>query len=99
MVLWVAAKLDDALDPDNGTPLWTYNAKVRVDSSPVIAGNRVYFGAGALIALDLATGTEVWRFETGASITASPAIAAGRLIIGATDGVIYSFGQEVIGNE
>ena len=92
-------KMVHALDPDNGTPLWTYNAKVRVDSSPVIAGNRVYFGAGALIALDLATGTEVWRFETGASITASPAIAAGRLIIGATDGVIYSFGQEVIGNE
>ena len=88
-----------ALDPDTGMPLWTYNAKARVDSSPVIAGDRVYFGAGALIALNIDTGTEVWRFESGASITASPAIADGHLIIGATDGVIYSFGQKVKGNE
>ena len=92
-------KMVHALDPNTGIPLWTYNAKARVDSSPVIAGNRVYFGAGALIALNIATGTEVWRFESGASITASPAIANGRLIIGTTDGVIYSFGQEVKGNE
>ena len=72
----------------------------RVDAAfygtPTIAGDRVYFGAGALIALELKSGTEVWRFETGAPITASPAVAAGRLVIGATDGVLYCFGQKAI---
>ena len=92
-------KLVHALDPDTGAPLWTFAAGSRVDSSPTIAGDRVYFGAGALIALELATGAEVWRFETGAPIAASPAIAAGRLVIGATDGVLYCFGQEVKENE
>lgn len=89
-------KLVHALDPETGQALWTYPAGSRVDSSPVIAGDRVYFGAGALIALELKSGTEVWRFETGAPITASPAVAAGRLVIGATDGVLYCFGQKAI---
>ena len=66
-----------------------------MDSSPVIAGDYIYVGARALIALALASGAEVWRFETGAAIAASPAIAAGRLVIGATDGVLYCFGKEV----
>ena len=88
-------KLIHALAPETGAVQWTHPAGGRVDSSPVIAGDRVYFGAGALIALDLKSGVEVWRYETGAAITASPAVAAGRLVIGATDGVLYCFGQEV----
>lgn len=88
-------KLVHALDPATGQALWTYAAGARVDSSPVIAGDRVYFGAGAVIGLDLASGAEVWRYETGASISASPAVAAGRLVIGATDGTVYCFGQKV----
>ena len=86
-------KMVHALDPDTGQALWTFAAGGRVDSSPVIVGDLVFFGAGALIALDLATGREAWRFETGASITASPAVASDRLVIGATDGVLYCFGQ------
>ena len=66
-----------------------------MDSSPVIAGDYIYVGARALIALALASGAEVWRFETGAAIAASPAIAADHLVIGATDGVLYCFGKEV----
>ena len=88
-------KIVHALDPQTGQPLWTFAAGARVDSSPVIAGDYIYIGARALIALVLTSGTEVWRFETGAPIAASPAIAAGRLVIGATDGVLYCFGKEV----
>lgn len=88
-------KLVHALDPQTGQPLWTFAAGARVDSSPVIAGDYIYVGARALIALALASGAEVWRFETGAAIAASPAIAAGRLVIGATDGVLYCFGKEI----
>ena len=88
-------KLVHALDPQTGQPLWTFAAGARVDSSPVIAGEYIYVGTRALIALALASGTEVWRFETGAAIAASPAIAADRLVIGATDGVLYCFGKEI----
>ena len=88
-------KLVHALNPQTGQPLWTFAAGARVDSSPVIAGDYIYVGARALIALALASGAEVWRFETGAAIAASPAIAADHLVIGATDGVLYCFRKEV----
>ena len=87
-------KLLHALDPQTGQLLWTVAAGARVDSSPVIAGEYLYVGADALLALALASGAEVWRFETGEALAASPAVAAGRLVIGATDGVLYCFGRE-----
>ena len=58
-------KLVHALDPQTGQLLWTFAAGARVDSSPVIAGDYIYVGARALIALALASGAEVWRFENG----------------------------------
>ncbi len=88
-------KLVHALDPQTGQSLWTFAAGARVDSSPVIAGEYIYVGARALIAIAMASGAEVWRFETGAAITASPAIAASRLVMGATDGVLYCFAKAV----
>src|SRR5690606_16096467 len=44
-----------ALDAATGAERWTYQAKNRVDSSPVIVGDRVFFGAadGRLTALNL----------------------------------------------
>jgi outer membrane protein assembly factor BamB len=66
-----------------------------VDSSPAIAGSRVYVGAsdGRFYVLDLASGKMVWEFEAGAPLTASPAIAAGRIVIGSQDGRVYCFGD------
>ena len=84
-----------ALKPETGEPLWTYPTKARVDSSPVIVGNRVLFGTvgGVIFALDLNTGEPVWQFVTGASIVASPCVASGKLVIGSDDGVLYCFGR------
>ena len=83
-----------ALHTVSGRPRWTYAVGSRVDSSPVIGGNRVFFGTegGEVIALDLFSGAPVWRFSTGAAVVASPALGAGRLLIGATDGRLYCFG-------
>ena len=65
-----------------------------MDSSPAIAGERVYVGSndGRFYVLDLATGKKVWEFEAGAPLSASPAIAAGRIVIGSQDGKLYCFG-------
>src|SRR5581483_2450244 len=54
-------KLIHALDRDKGKPLWTFASKGRFDSSPIVAGKRVYAGStdGQLYVLDLKTGHEV----------------------------------------
>ena len=94
-------KMIHALKPQTGEPLWTYPAKSRVDSSPVIVGERVFFGTvgGELVVLNLNSGEKVWEFVTGASIIASPSVAAGKLVIGANDGRIYCFGKRKVNRE
>ncbi len=94
-------KMIHALKPQTGEPLWTYPTKSRVDSSPVIVGERVFFGTvgGELVALNLNSGKKVWEFVTGASIIASPSVAAGKLVIGADDGRIYCFGKRKVNRE
>ena len=88
-------KMVHALDPETGEALWTFAAGARVDSSPVLVGDRVFFGSerGIVHALDVATGEETWRFETGSAVVASPAVADGKLVIGADNGVLYCFGE------
>ena len=56
-----------------------HRRKARVDSSPAVAGGRVYIGSsdGRLYGLDAKTGDKQWEFDAGAGITTSPAIAAG----------------------
>ncbi len=88
-------KMIHALQPQTGESLWTYPAKSRVDSSPVIVGERVFFGtkSGEIYALNINSGEQVWKFVTGSSIAASPSVASGKLVIGSEDGVLYCFGK------
>ena len=83
-----------ALDPASGEAIWTMDAQHRIDSSPVIAGERVYVATqgGDLLSLNLETGSSVWKFETGEGFSASPALANGFLVIGSLDGTLYGFG-------
>ena len=50
-----------AFDPKTGRQLWTFATKGRVDSSPVVVGDRVYFGSadGRLYGLRVKTRQEV----------------------------------------
>ena len=84
-----------ALHPQTGKPLWTCETGARIDSSPVIVGNRIFVGTtgGAVLALGLVTGEQDWTFVTGSPIVASPSVAAGKLVIGSIDGVLYCFGE------
>jgi outer membrane protein assembly factor BamB len=79
-----------------GQPAWTFNTKKgRVESSPVVAGGRVYTGttAGALFVLDVDKGQELQKLQLGKGITASPAVSDGCLVIGTTDGMLYCLGK------
>ena len=83
-----------AISKETGKPIWTFTTRARVDSSPVVAGSRVYVGSndGKLYVLDLKTGKSVFEFEAGGPLSASPAIASGRLVIGSQDGKLFCLG-------
>ncbi len=79
-----------ALDPKTGNVLWTFPTRGRVDSSPVLVGDRVFLGSsdGHIYGLDRRTGNKVWDYEAGGSFAAGPAVAAGRLLIASEDGML-----------
>ncbi|MFP6649236.1 MAG: PQQ-binding-like beta-propeller repeat protein, partial [Pirellulaceae bacterium] len=85
-----------ALNPDNGKQLWQFTTRGRVDSSPVIIGNRMYVGGsdGRIYGLDLKTGKPTWEYETGDGFVGSAAIASGRLVIASDEGTVYCFGEK-----
>ncbi len=85
-----------ALDRQSGAQVWEFVTRGRVESSPVICGERVYVGSadGNLYVRGLADGRELQTEPLGTSILASPAVAAGRLVIGADDGMLYCFGEK-----
>ena len=89
-------KFVHAVDPQTGELLWTFPTRGRVDSSPVLVGDRLFVGSadGRLYALDKQTGEKRWEYDAGRDFVASPAVAAGRLVIGATDGTLYCFGAK-----
>ena len=76
-----------------GNGVWTVTTQARVESSPAIAGGRVFVGSndGRFYVLNLATGAKLWEFTAGAPLSASPAIAGGRIVIGSQDGRLYCF--------
>ena len=78
----------------DGKAAWTFTTRARVESSPAIAGGRVFVGSndGRFYVLNLNTGAKLWEFDAGAPLSASPAIANGRIVIGSQDGRLYCFG-------
>jgi len=77
-----------------GKAVWTFATRARVESSPAIAGGRVFVGSndGRFYVLNLGTGAKLWEFNAGAPLSASPAIGRGRIVIGSQDGRLYCFG-------
>lgn len=93
VVLGGRDKLVHGLTKD-GKEAWTFTTRARVESSPAIAGGRVFVGSndGRFYVLSLTNGAKVWEFNAGAPLSASPAIANGRIVIGSQDGRLYCFG-------
>jgi outer membrane protein assembly factor BamB len=85
-----------ALDRRDGKEIWQYTTEGKIDSSPVVAGGRVYVGSydGNLYVLDLARGTLIQKLTLGKAILASCAVAGDCLVIGTDDGVLYCLGAK-----
>lgn len=86
------------MNRQTGVKEWVFPTKAKVNSSPVIVGDRVFVGStdGNLYGLSLLDGKEVFRHTDGRPFTASPAIGEGVLVIGSesSDGNIYCFGAK-----
>ena len=89
-------KMVHALEAETGRQRWVHVTRSRVDSSPVILGERVFVAdeSGVLLALDLASGKVLWEYETGSPLEASPSVGKGRLVIGTVDGTLFCFGKK-----
>jgi outer membrane protein assembly factor BamB len=80
-----------ALDARSGRTVWRFRAGV-VETSPLLAGGRVYFGSWdhRVYAVDARTGRLVWRFATGDRVKGGVAFAGGTIFAGSYDGRLYA---------
>jgi outer membrane protein assembly factor BamB len=97
--LIIAASRDKrihALDRETGNEIWHFSTGKKVDSSPVVVGQRVFVGSSDryLYELSLAQGTELHKYNLKGEITASPAVADNCLVIGTAEGVVYCLGAK-----
>ncbi|MCD6350935.1 MAG: PQQ-binding-like beta-propeller repeat protein [Armatimonadetes bacterium] len=76
---------------DGGREVWKRRVGGVVDSSPALAGDRLYFGAhdGCLYVVEVKRGIPLSRVPLATKIFSSPALDNGRLYIGANDGCLY----------
>ena len=91
-------KLVHAINRETGKKAWTFATRAKVDSSPVVVGDRVFIGSndGNLYELGLTDGKERWKHNAGKPISAAPAVGEGVLVIGSEsrDGKVFCFGKK-----
>jgi glucose dehydrogenase len=72
------------LDAESGRERWHVEVADHIESSPCVAGGKVFFGAGddGLYCLDAATGKECWHFQAPVHVDASPAVDGNHVYVG-----------------
>jgi outer membrane protein assembly factor BamB len=72
------------LDAATGLKRWHFETAGHIESSPWVAGGKVFFGAGddGVYCLDAATGARHWQFREALHVDASPAVVGRRLYAG-----------------
>ncbi len=97
--LYLGTKSDFALhcfDTVTGDERWTFTANGKIDTSPVVTDNAVYFSSncatGTVYAVDT-SGHELWRHATTNYVMSSPSVSDGTLYIGSDEGTLYAFGS------
>ncbi len=89
-------KMVHALDPKTGEEIWNFTTKSKVESSPIIVGEKVLVASarGVIYILDLNSGKAIWQFDTAASLISSASFDAGKFVIGNDDGIVFCFGKK-----
>ncbi len=75
---------------------WNYTTSTGdyVESSPAVAGGRMYVGSiqGTVYCLNTTTGASIWNYTTlygGLGVYSSPAVAGGCMYVGSDQGTVY----------
>jgi outer membrane protein assembly factor BamB len=73
-----------ALRRQDGRILWSKALPSRAESSPLLVGNRLFFGSedGTLYALDARSGRQLWTYHASGAIKGSPSYSQGKLYFG-----------------
>jgi len=79
-----------AKDTRTGREKWRFDVQP-IESSPLLRGNRLYFGSwdGNVYAINATTGKQIWSTSTGAKVNTSAAYSNGRIFIANDDGNVY----------
>ena len=74
-----------------GGRIWNYTTGGAIYSSPMIAGNSVYFGSddGNLYSLTATTGLYLGSYTTLTGIESSPAVVGGSIYFGCDNNMLY----------
>ncbi len=72
------------LDASSGRKLWDFETASHTESSPCVAGGKVFFGAGddGIYCCDAATGARRWQFCEPLHVDANPTVVGARLYAG-----------------
>jgi outer membrane protein assembly factor BamB len=72
----------------DGLPLWTIEADVRLAAGPGVGAGLVVFGTGdgSLLALDAETGEERWHRPVGSEVLSAPVVSADAVVFRTVDG-------------
>ncbi|MCX5082363.1 PQQ-binding-like beta-propeller repeat protein [Streptomyces sp. NPDC056121] len=84
------------LDAVTGTPKWRFQAGGEVVGSPVVADNRIHFGATdhLLYTLKADDGRLRWKLATGGEITGAPVVKDGVVYACSKDRCVYALDAE-----
>jgi outer membrane protein assembly factor BamB len=78
-----------------GNERWKFVTNGKIDTSPIVTDNAVYFASntatGTIYAVDL-SGHELWHRATTNYVMSPPAVSDGSLFIGSDEGTLYAFG-------
>ena len=80
-----------AWDAQTGKERWRYKT-APVESSPLLRGKRLYFGAWdhGVHAINAKTGRRIWRFQADNEVNTSAAYWRGRIFIASDGGTLYA---------
>ncbi len=98
VVLADSAGFLTAVNPNDGTPIWTYDSASNFYSSPTVAQvaneSRIFLGAanGTVHCVKAETGGTVWIASTGAAIWSSPSVSEtnSRVYVSSYDQRVYA---------
>jgi len=76
-----------ALSAATGEQEWVSGVGGGIESSPTVAGNRVFVGGSDGLSALSTAGDEDWSFETGGPVRSSPTVAGDRVFVGGPEGL------------